>query len=196
MNLIIPKDATVDYFVMDLRDSLNGSIMNYDNGKNSLPELVLIAPKKYLVKDENGEFNIKIMAKFFKDQIKFKEFISDIEFLKTKFFNFYYSIKEYGIKEIYLPKNLKTLKVGAKLGNCGVQYINVDIMNPIKEIGETEKFINVRNGEDYFVKELIRTPDNEERKKGLEDKIKEYNYRKRMLQKMQMYRNGDDGMTY
>jgi len=141
MNIIIPKDESVGYFVLDLRDALEGAEMRFDNGENSLPECVLVIPKKYLTIKENGEYSFKLLNKYFKEMVD-KDYCADIKFALTKLVNTELSLKK-DINVIIMEKGENSIIVAAPLWKSSVQLIEVIIKNPITELGETEKFIDV-----------------------------------------------------
>ena len=141
MNIIIPKDESVGYFVLDLRDALEGAEMRFDNGENSLPECVLVIPKKYLTVKENGEYSFKLLNKYFKEMVR-KDCCADIKFALTKLVNTELSLKK-DINVIIMEKGESSIIVAAPLWENSVQLIEVVIKNPIIELGETEKFIDV-----------------------------------------------------
>ena len=141
MNIIIPKDENVGYFVLDMRDALDGKEMRYDNGENSLPECVIVVPKKYLIIKENGKYDFKLLNNYFKEMVN-KNYCADIKFALTKLVNAELSLNE-GIKVIIMEKGEERITVAAPLWKHSVQLIEVVVKNPIKELGETEKFIDV-----------------------------------------------------
>lgn len=141
MNIIVPKDQTVGYFVLDMRDALDGKEMRYDNGENSLPECVIVVPKKYLIINANGKYDFKLLNKYFREMVN-KEFCADIKFAITKLVNAELSLNE-DIKVVIMDKGEERITVAAPLWKNSVQLIEVVIKNPILELGETEKFIDV-----------------------------------------------------
>lgn len=177
MNIIIPKDEKVGYFVLDMRDALEGKEMRFDNGENSLPECVLIVPKKYLTIDENGKYKFKLLKNYFKESIN-KEYCADIKFALAKLVNAEIS-KRKEIKIIEMEKWEKIITVAAPLWKYSVQLIDIEIKNPIKALGETEKFIDVTNAGVCSYEKVFKLVPGYIEGAGVEDMVNNYqmNYR-------------------
>ena len=135
MNIIVPESKEVDYIVLDFRDGLDGKEMafNPDLKDIDLSNWVVVVPKMDLITstgdiDLNNYISVKRKLKNVLDDNHLKNMIKSLS---------------YGFKFIKLPKNQSSVTVGAPLWQYSEQLITVIIKNPIKELGETRKFIDI-----------------------------------------------------
>jgi len=140
MNIIIPEDEKIEYFVLDLRDALEGTEMGYIKELGTIPENVLIIPKKYL-KMKGKRVDIASIELYFKDTAKNLKYLNNKDFFFTKAINFDNS-RKLGVKIIRVKDGIDSVLVGAPLWNSSVQIIEVLFKYEIVGDG---KFIDVVN---------------------------------------------------
>ena len=142
MNIIVPKDEKVGYFVLDLRDALEGREMNFYGKEDALPEWVVVVPKKYLQVTEKGDYNFKLLRNYIREELENMDNHPQRDFIIERLMNIEMSLRM-GKKVITIPKGKDCVTVSAPLWNSSVQLIDVVIKNPIFPSEGNEKYIDV-----------------------------------------------------
>jgi len=150
MNIIIPRSPNVDHMVLDFRDALEGVEMSFKPGDtDDLSNWVVVVPKS-IMKDSDGKFTLE-------NYVHMKQYFSD--YLCDKHLKNLQKSLHKGCVVITIPKEEKSITVGAPLWKNSEQLITVLIKDPNPELGETRKFIDVVDSGICSLKDIYRPKD-------------------------------------
>lgn len=154
MNIIIPEDSSVEYVIIDLRDSLNGDELNAYSKHNGLPENVFLVNKKVFAKGEHIPTAKKIGDAILTDGGWLADVVlnqtaaatqPECEYIYERLEKIMYN-ESYSI--ITMPKDKRRIYVGAPLWKSSVQLLEIEIEDVPGEFldGEEQKFIKLSDG--------------------------------------------------